>query len=94
VAFTLATATYGLIFLPLATPYLVAAISRQAELRADEHAASLGYASPLMSVLRAEHDRKAPRRNAPDGVILRLLDSHPDVHTRMHRLQAHLNRRR
>ncbi|MBK3642406.1 M48 family metalloprotease [Streptomyces sp. MBT33] len=94
VVLSLATTTYGLIFLPLATPYLVAAVSRQAELRADEHAASLGFAAPLMSVLRAEHDRREPRRDAPEGVALRLLDSHPDVYTRMHRLQTHLERRR
>jgi Zn-dependent protease with chaperone function len=94
VVLALATATYGLVFLPLATPYLVAAVSRPAELRADEHAAGLGFAAHLMTVLRAEHDRHETRRAAPDRVMLRLLDSHPDIHTRMHHLQAHLDRRR
>ncbi|MHC3473687.1 M48 family metalloprotease [Streptomyces sp. 7R007] len=94
VVLALATATYGLVFLPLATPYLVAAVSRQAELRADEHAAGLGFAAALISVLRAEHDRQESRQVTPGGVMLRLLDSHPDVHTRMHRLQTHLDRRR
>ncbi|MGW6903889.1 M48 family metalloprotease [Streptomyces sp. NPDC054940] len=90
----LATATYGLIFLPLATPYLAAAVSRRAELRADEHAAGLGFATHLLAVLRADHDRQESQRSAPDGVMVRLLDSQPDVHTRMHHLQAYLDRGR
>ncbi|MGC4975782.1 M48 family metalloprotease [Streptomyces sp. DT199] len=97
----LATATYGLIFLPLATPYLIAAVSRRSELRADEHAAGLGFAPQLMAVLHRERDREESRRAAAlgraftrEGVIARLLDSHPDVHTRLHHLQAHLNNRR
>ncbi|WP_210591669.1 M48 family metalloprotease [Streptomyces sp. GESEQ-35] len=94
VVLALASATYGLIFLPLATPYLVAAVSRRAELRADEHAAGLGFAAHLMEVLRTEQDRQESRQDAPDGVMMRLLDSHPDVHTRMHHLQAYLERGR
>ncbi|WP_039933487.1 M48 family metalloprotease [Streptomyces viridochromogenes] len=95
----LATATYGLIFLPLATPYLVAAVSRRSELRADEHAAGLGFAPQLMAVLHQEHEREVtatvPGRSfAKEGMIARLLDSHPDVHTRLHHLQTHLERRR
>ncbi|MFE2214062.1 M48 family metalloprotease [Streptomyces canus] len=94
VVLALATATYGLIFLPLATPYLVAAVSRRAELRADEHAAGLGFAAHLMEVLRSEHDRLESRQTAPDGVMMRLLDSHPDIHTRMHHLRTYVERRR
>ncbi|MER6711956.1 M48 family metalloprotease [Streptomyces sp. NPDC000877] len=100
----LATATYGLIFLPLATPYLVAAVSRRSELRADEHAAGLGFAPQLMAVLRQECDREESRRAAAaalgaasaekEGLVARLLDSHPDVHTRLHHLRAHLENRR
>ncbi|MEU0453699.1 M48 family metalloprotease [Streptomyces sp. NPDC006129] len=100
----LATATYGLIFLPLATPYLVAAVSRRSELRADEHAAGLGFAPQLMAVLRQECDREEARRAAAaalgaasagkEGLVARLLDSHPDVHTRLHHLRAHLENRR
>ncbi|MEU0006515.1 M48 family metalloprotease [Streptomyces sp. NPDC006314] len=98
----LATATYGLIFLPLATPYLAAAVSRRSELRADEHAAGLGFASQLMTVLSDEHDRKNRHRadrpvlGIPPGkesITARLLDSCPDVHTRLHHLQAHLDKR-
>lgn len=90
----LATATYGLIFLPLATPYLVAAVSRRADLRADEHAAGLGFATHLMAVLHAECDRQESRRPDPEGVMVRLLDSQSDLHTRMHHLQAYLDRGR
>ncbi|MFF7791909.1 M48 family metalloprotease [Streptomyces sp. NPDC007991] len=98
----LATATYGLIFLPLATPYLVAAVSRRSELRADEHAAGLGFAPQLMAVLHQERDMEECRRvlaAAPGaaftkgGMIARLLDSHPDVHTRLHHLQTHVENR-
>ncbi|MFF5977860.1 M48 family metalloprotease [Streptomyces olindensis] len=99
----LATATYGLIFLPLATPYLVAAVSRRSELRADEHAAGLGFAPQLIAVLHQECGREESRRatatalgtaSAKEGLVARLLDSHPDVHTRLHHLQAHLENRR
>jgi hypothetical protein len=53
--------------------------------------------------LREEHDREESERvtaaalGVPfekEGVISRLLDSHPDVHTRLHHLQAHLENRR
>jgi Zn-dependent protease with chaperone function len=95
----LATATYGLVFLPLATPYLAAALSRRAELRADEHAAGLGFAQQLMTVLREEHVREESERAAAaavgvpfgekEGLIARLLDSHPDAHTRLHHLKTY-----
>ncbi|MFI1413054.1 M48 family metalloprotease [Streptomyces sp. NPDC020707] len=101
VVVALATATYGLVFLPLATPYLAAAVSRRAELRADGQAATLGFAPQLMAVLAAEHTREQSERTTTaalggrfegEGVIARLLDSHPDVHTRLHHLQARLER--
>lgn len=63
VVFALATATYGLVFLPLATPYLLAALSRRAELRADAHAAGLGYAQQLMAVLSEDLDREETARS-------------------------------
>ncbi|WP_086803615.1 M48 family metalloprotease [Streptomyces caniscabiei] len=99
--FALATATYGLVFLPLVTPYLVAAVSRRAELRADEHAAGLGFAEQLMTVLSEDLDRmETARAGAPamgvgvgvkeEGVIARLLASHPDQHTRLHHLRTHV----
>ncbi|MDX3516350.1 M48 family metalloprotease [Streptomyces scabiei] len=99
ILFALATATYGLIFLPLVTPALVAAVSRRAELRADAHAARLGFAPQLMAVLHEDLDREenarvsaaaAGARFAEEGVIARILASHPDAHTRLHHLQAHL----
>lgn len=95
-----ATATYGLVFLPLVTPYLVAAISRRSELRADEHAAALGFAPQLITVLSAEHDHERAVAaglgdpSARDGLIAQLLDSHPDLTTRLHHLQSRLETRR
>ncbi|GAA2482994.1 M48 family metalloprotease [Actinocorallia cavernae] len=103
VVIALVTATYGLILLPLITPYLAAAVSRRSELRADGHAADLGFAAELMAVLGDESEgepiRQPERRSlgsAPGGepVLTRLLDSHPDVHTRLHHLQARLERER
>ncbi|MEV0639295.1 M48 family metalloprotease [Streptomyces sp. NPDC050619] len=103
VVIALATATYGLVFLPFATPYLAAALSRRSELRADEHAAGLGFAQQLMAVLHLEREKELTERSgaaamgipfAREGVISRLLDSHPDVHTRLHHLQTHLDSRR
>ncbi|NBE50088.1 M48 family metalloprotease [Streptomyces boluensis] len=96
----LATATYGLALLPFATPYLAAAISRRAELRADEHAASLGFAEQLSAVLHEETHREKPEPSVALGtegpfwkraVIARLLTPHPDVHTRLHHLHRHLD---
>ncbi|MEV7981153.1 M48 family metalloprotease [Streptomyces sp. NPDC086519] len=98
-----ATATYGLVFLPFAAPYLTAAVARRSELRADEHAAALGFAPQLMTVLREEHEREQSERAAAtaaglsfekEGVIARLLASHPDVHTRLHHLQARSQNKR
>ncbi|MFG2649907.1 M48 family metalloprotease [Streptomyces sp. NPDC048436] len=94
-----AVATYGLVFLPLVTPYLVAAVSRRSELRADQHAAALGFAPQLMAVLRKEQaGEEAERATAATlgsplqepGLIARLLSSHPDLHTRLHHLQEGL----
>ncbi|MYU02841.1 M48 family metalloprotease [Streptomyces sp. SID8366] len=101
VVIALVTATYGLILFPLITPYLAAAVSRRSELRADDHAADLGFAAELMAVLGDESEREPVQRperrslGSADGPVLtRLLDSHPDIHTRLHHLQARLERRR
>ncbi|MBC2864051.1 M48 family metalloprotease [Streptomyces mexicanus] len=99
----LATATYGLVLLPLATPCLAAAVSRRAELKADAHAARLGFAQELMAVLRESHEREESERAAAmalgvpfekEGLIARLLESHPDVHTRLHHLRVLVDNRR
>ncbi|MFF9883707.1 MULTISPECIES: M48 family metalloprotease [Streptomyces] len=99
----LATATYGLIFLPLATPYLAAAVSRRSELRADAHAAGLGFETELVAVLSEEHewaDRRQPARAKPgtlpvnESIFTRLLAEHPDVHTRLHHLRKRMENRR
>ncbi|MEV0206100.1 M48 family metalloprotease [Streptomyces sp. NPDC050788] len=92
---------YGLPLLLLATPYLIAAVGRRAELRADQHAAALGFARELALVLEAMHraDRGAGHtakaaagRGLKDepGFLERLLSTHPDYPTRLHRLRSHL----
>ncbi len=94
---------YGLPLVLLVTPYLIAAVGRRAELRADQHAAVLGFARELATVLQAMHDAErtaklttkaaAGAENAEDtapGFLTRLLATHPDYPTRLHRLRPYL----
>ncbi|WP_328789189.1 M48 family metalloprotease [Streptomyces sp. NBC_00273] len=85
-------ATYGLPVLLLALPYLTAAVGRRAELRADAHAARLGFAQPLSltlhELLAEESDTSASTRRT--GLAARLLSHHPDHRTRLHHLQRYL----
>ncbi|MCX5204847.1 M48 family metalloprotease [Streptomyces sp. NBC_00237] len=103
---TLATVTvlYGLPLILLAIPYLMAAVGRRAELRADQHAAALGFAPMLAEVLYAMEQSEVQARYqlaaargakpAEPGVLARLLTTHPDFHTRLYRLQPHLQGQR
>ncbi|MEV0021161.1 M48 family metalloprotease [Streptomyces atroolivaceus] len=91
------------LFLPLCLlvlPYPMAALSRRAELRADLHAASLGFAPMLVEALELMEDGTVPSR-APASASLggtpgrypllaRLLMSHPDHATRLHHLRPYL----
>ncbi|MFC9296295.1 M48 family metalloprotease [Streptomyces sp. NPDC057011] len=104
IAFLTIRATYGLPLLLFILPYLTAAVSRRSELRADRHAASLGFAPTLARMLHevlAEEERSrgepsATTRNAvPEPRALsRLLSPHPDHRTRLHHLQPYLTRAR
>ncbi|GLV94986.1 peptidase M48 [Streptomyces lavendulae subsp. lavendulae] len=92
VAFTTLRATYGLPLLLLAVPCLAAAMGRQAELRADAHAARLGFGHSLALTL---HERLAEQSAARPSEALcrpgaRLLSRHPDLRTRLERLQKYL----
>ncbi|WP_405830379.1 M48 family metalloprotease [Streptomyces sp. NBC_01176] len=91
---------YGLPLLVLAVPYALAAVGRRAELRADEHAAALGFAPMLAAVLHKLHQQEqyetaaltarnggVPPRESP---LSKLLSSHPDHYTRLHHLQPYL----
>ncbi|MET9603889.1 M48 family metalloprotease [Streptomyces sp. NPDC006512] len=93
--FTTLTATYGLPLLLLSLPYLTAAVGRRSELRADAHAAHLGFAPVLARTL---HDLLAEQSAAPTsadrlGPLSRLLSSHPHHRTRLHHLQPYLTGR-
>ncbi|MGW1157162.1 M48 family metalloprotease [Streptomyces sp. NPDC002519] len=91
---------YGLPLLLLGVPYALAAVGRRAELRADEHAAALGFAPMLAAVLEKLHEqdrRTAAEQAARNGgvpvtesALGRLLSSHPDYDTRLHHLQPYL----
>ncbi|MCX4958733.1 M48 family metalloprotease [Streptomyces virginiae] len=86
-------ATYGLPLLLFALPWLAAAVGRRAELRADAHAAGLGFAPMLVALLRqvlAEEEGESPQ--GPE-LFDRLLSSHPDPRTRLHHLQRYLDRK-
>ncbi|MER5763286.1 M48 family metalloprotease [Streptomyces sp. NPDC002082] len=83
-------ATYGLPLLLLALPWLAAAVGRRAELRADAHAARLGFAPMLSALLHqtlAEEEGDDPQGT---GLLDRLLSGHPDHRTRLHHLQQYL----
>jgi Zn-dependent protease with chaperone function len=89
---------YGLPLL-LALPYLSAAVGRRAELRADRHAAALGFAAELAEVLEMIHTNEARTRQVStvagkplerESVPVRLLSTHPDVPTRLHHLRRYL----
>ncbi|MFJ9028355.1 M48 family metalloprotease [Streptomyces sp. NPDC102274] len=103
--FTLATVTvlYGLPLALLVVPYLMAAVGRRAELRADQHAAALGFAPMLAQVLHTMHHSETQARlhaaaaagkaPAEPGVLARLLATHPDYPTRLYRLQPYIQPR-
>ncbi|WP_241837823.1 M48 family metalloprotease, partial [Streptomyces sp. CB03234] len=95
---------YGLPLLILAMPYALAAVGRRAELRADQHAAALGFAPMLAAVLdklhQAEQQQQAQAAaiaayhgNPPpqESPLSKLLSSHPDHYTRLHHLQPYLH---
>ncbi|MFF7186230.1 M48 family metalloprotease [Streptomyces sp. NPDC008222] len=91
---------YGLPLLLLGVPYTLAAVGRRSELRADEHAAALGFAPMLAAVLHKLHQQEqrtaaelaARNGGVPvaEGTLGRLLSSHPDYHTRLHHLEPYL----
>ncbi|MFH8607619.1 M48 family metalloprotease [Streptomyces sp. NPDC018029] len=97
------TLLYGLPLILLVTPYLTAAVGRRAELRADRHAAVLGFAPMLTQVLQAMHTAETETRRraaaamggpGEPGLLTRLLSTHPDYATRVHRLRPYLGQGR
>ncbi|MCX4805111.1 M48 family metalloprotease [Streptomyces sp. NBC_01214] len=94
-AYTTLAASYGLPFLLLGLPWLTAAVGRRAELRADAHAAGLGFAPVLADLLEqsiAEEDGRSDRarRTGRFPAVSRLLSHHPDHRTRLHHLRKYL----
>ncbi|MFG3228395.1 M48 family metalloprotease [Kitasatospora sp. NPDC048194] len=89
--------TFPPLLLVLVTPYLLAAVGRRSELRADIQAAELGFADAMIEVfhgfLRDEEQalelaaRENGGRAVRPGLGQRLLSSHPDTHTRIRRLE-------
>ncbi|MGW6939261.1 M48 family metalloprotease [Streptomyces xanthophaeus] len=95
------TATYGLPLLLLVMPYFMAAVGRRAELRADAHAAVLGFAPMLAQMLHGVMVQEEQAKQAvlvqtgkpftEPGTLSRLLSTHPDHRTRLHHLQPYLH---
>ncbi|MFF3909253.1 M48 family metalloprotease [Streptomyces sp. NPDC001848] len=104
VALATISTLYGLPLLILGVPYALAAVGRRAELRADEHAAALGFAPMLAAVLDKLHQQEQRRTAeataqgggapAEESALSKLLSSHPDYHTRLHHLQPYLQPQR
>ncbi|MDT0394670.1 MULTISPECIES: M48 family metalloprotease [Streptomyces] len=99
VAVTTISTLYGTPLLLLGLPYALAAVGRRSELRADRHAAALGFAPMLAAVLEKLHfqEQQAAALTAANGgaaaagtPVSRLLSSHPDYHTRLHHLRPYL----
>ncbi|MFF9347991.1 M48 family metalloprotease [Streptomyces sp. NPDC014734] len=98
----LASATMAVLYglpLLLVLPYFSAAWDRRAELRADHHAAALGFAPQLADVLQTMHANEVRARQTTSTAVkgkgrrpapVRLLASHPDVPTRLHHLRPYL----
>ncbi|MEU6049815.1 M48 family metalloprotease [Streptomyces xanthochromogenes] len=84
---------YGLPLVLLVIPYLMAAVERRGELRADEHAAALGFGPMLAEVLTTMHamEPAAGQTPARPSAPARLLSSHPDYPTRLRRLRPYLD---
>lgn len=97
---------YGLPLLVLAAPYALAAVGRRAELRADQHAAALGFAPMLAAVLNQMHqaeqhaEQQAAQvarrtgKQVKESQLSKLLASHPDYYERLHHLQPWLTQHR
>lgn len=100
ISFATITATFGLPLLLLVMPYLTAAVGRRAELRADRHAAALGFAPVLAQMLHGVMVQEEQEKHAvllqtgkpftEPGTLDRLLSTHPDHRTRLHHLQPYL----
>ncbi|MFG2618477.1 M48 family metalloprotease [Streptomyces sp. NPDC048507] len=76
--------TFGLPMLLASLPFLIAAVSRRTELRADRYAAVLGFGPDLVRVLVEQPEEDGT------GLLRLLLASHPDHRTRLHHLRRHL----
>nr|WP_239074356.1 M48 family metalloprotease [Streptomyces sp. SID10853] len=84
--------THGLVLLALTAPFLIAAVGRSAELRADRFASSLGL-EPQLTVLLSNMpvpDRNGGRDKGMTSPLTRLLTSRPDYRTRLHALHRRI----
>ncbi|WP_405613728.1 M48 family metalloprotease [Streptomyces sp. NBC_01508] len=86
--------TKGLILLLVAAPFLIRAVGRNAELRADRYASGLGLKPHLTALLSGPlategTGTKDDLTTGPSAFLARLLASHPDSRARLHALRRH-----
>lgn len=116
IALTLAWKYWFLTLTLVTGPYLLAAVARRTELRADHHAVAAGFGPMLAEVLHmmqaaeregghatasalsgcgktAAIDPPTAARGGRRSLSGKLLSSHPDLHTRLHRLASCVERR-
>ncbi|MFD3520900.1 M48 family metalloprotease [Streptomyces sp. NPDC058653] len=82
--------TNGLVLLCVAGPFLISAVGRRAEMRADRYASGLGLTPQLTALFSGPYAEEPSRRETGGAALLaRLLASHPDSRARLHALHRH-----
>ncbi|WP_381795022.1 M48 family metalloprotease [Streptomyces niveus] len=82
--------TNGAVLLLIAGPFLISAVGRSAELRADRYASGLGLTPQLTALFSgALADGPAEKESGGAALLARLLASHPDSRARLHALHRH-----
>lgn len=83
--------TNGMILLLVTGPFLISALARNAELRADRYASGLGLTPQLTALFSGAlaygpSDSHADGHSGVTALLVRLLASHPSSRTRLHAL--------
>lgn len=98
VAFLAVVFTNGAVLLVVAGPFLISAVGRSAELRADRYASGLGLAPQLTALFSSaladgQTGGNADGKHGVTALMARLLASQPNSRARLHALRRHIARR-
>ncbi|MFC8080071.1 M48 family metalloprotease [Streptomyces sp. NPDC057307] len=89
-AFVSVVLTNGLVLLFVTGPFLISAVARSSELRADRYASGLGLTSQLTALFSGPlAEEPAGKETGGAALLARLLASHPDSRARLHALNRH-----